>query len=284
MTYYRRILLFVLAAALLAYSCGKKKEAIKDESQAGKQVAQQDLVTDEEIPYKAMIEGAGFEVTVFKKFPSQEQDVKGRVLLYSQKKKKGDGGIIYFKKTGSVVSPAWHWHFDGFTPDSIHAVEINEDGLWDIRVTDSKNNALTFIQEETFTLAAKPREDFIALNGASIPPALPGHELWRCFDGDTATAWQAALEGKMGAALELTVPFGVVEGILIIETAAAHRPKECDVYMGDKKIDELKLENKSGRQLFRLSPSVQGATEIRLVFASSHDKENIVAVAELALK
>lgn len=282
MNYFRCLICLVLIGSVAIFGCGKKKKAIKDEGQVAQQGAQQDVVTDEEIPFKEMIEAAGFEVKVFKKFTAQEQNVKGRILVYAGKK--NTGGVIYFKKTGTIVSPAWHWYFTDFAVDSVDAVELNEDGLWDVRMTDAKNKVRTFIQEETFTLSAKPREDFIALNGTSIPPGLPGYELWKCFDGDTETSWQADLDGKAGVVLEFPVPFGVKEGILSIETSTAGQPKECDVYADGKRIDQLKFEEKAGRQLFRLSEAASGATEIRIVFTASYDDRSRVAVAELGLK
>jgi hypothetical protein len=276
---------FVLAVSLGLGACGKKTSEMKTGGgEQAKQAALEEELTSEESPFRSMIENAGFEITLFKRFPSEEQGIKGRVLLYSEKKRNGDGGIIYFKKLGDTVSPAWHWYLEGFEPESIYAEEINEDGLWDIRVTSGKQRPLTFIQDTDFTLAAKPRDDFLALNGTTDPQPVPDHPLWHCFDGDSATTWDTMLGGGGAVTLKLKEPFGVVDGVLTIETAEENQPKEVDVYAGDKKIDTVKLKAKAGMQVVRLSPSIQGAKDIRLVFKSSYGKDDRVAIAELGLK
>ncbi|MBI4720157.1 MAG: hypothetical protein HY770_02800 [Chitinivibrionia bacterium] len=221
---------------------------------------------------------------MFKKFPAEEQGVKGRVLLYGEQKKNGDGGIIYFKKLGDAVYPAWHWHLKGFVPESIYAEEINEDGLWDIRVTAGKQHTLTFTQGTDFTFDAKPRGDLLALNGTVDPPAVPDHDLWRCFDGDSTTTWETILGEQNKVVLDLVAPFGVAEDVLIVETAEDNQPKEVEAYAGDRKIDTFKLKDKAGKQILRLSPSIKGAKNVRLVFKSSHGKSDRVAIAELGLK
>lgn len=278
----RCLIVFALVAMVVSCSCSKKKESLKDETAASRSVVHKDLASDEEIPFQDMIDGAGFRAQVFKKFPSQEQGVKGRILVYGGKK--DTGGIIYFQKRGSTISPAWHWYFDDFAVDSLEAVELNDDGLWDIRVTDTGGGIHSLLQEQDFTLMARPRADFLALNGTSSPPAEPGHGLWKCFDGDSTTSWRTTFGTDSKATIELRSPFGVRDGILTIGTASPGCPKECDVFADGKRIDQLKLENTTGRQMFRLDESVKGATEIRIVFTAGYDPERIVSVTELSLK
>jgi hypothetical protein len=277
---HRLIVLFLLVIALLIMSCGKEGQKAEPE----KAPKAQQVTSAEEIPFKSFIEGAGFEVTLFEEFPSEEQGIKGRIMAY-RSKAANSGGVIYFKKADDIVSPCWHWFFKDAVPDSVRRAEINEDGLWDIRVVTKNGRRFDFIQGVDFTLLAKPREDWLALNGSCSPPTRPDdYALWKCFDGDSATAYRTSIEGDKGAFIDVSAPFGVREGILTIETTEREQPSNCELYADGKKIESFKLEKKQGKQMVRIPPEVQGAKEVRVVFNKSYDGAGIVKIAEFTLK
>ena len=296
--------LFFLAVfcfmALTGVSCGKsdgdaqetkaktneaaKKQPAKSEGQLqqiAKEAVDEASIDDEWADGRKVIEAAGYVVKEYRSFPAQEITKKGRVLVYTDKKGKESGGVLFVKKTGFQVAPAWHWYFSGMVPDSVVNVELNQDGLWDIRVVSTKGKAETFTQEESFSLFAKERKDWIAMNGSSSAPATHDAAMWKCFDGDTTTAWRSSLSGP--AFLEFDVPFGVADGNLTICTMDSDQPRGCAVYADGKRVEEIELKPVSGRQVIALGQAVRGAKKVRIEFTSAHANASAVAVAELGL-
>jgi hypothetical protein len=287
----RRLVPYVMGgflAAFLTASCGDSDEEAKRKS-AGtlERIAEQalDRVTpEEEIQgVSEMIQSAGYVTKEYVDFPSMETGKKGRVLVYTDKKGKSSGGVIYMKKTGLGVAPAWHWYFDKLVPETVDKVELNDDGLWDVRVSLKGGETLEYLQGESFSMTAGERSDWIALNGASSEPLADEFGLWRCFDGDTSTAWRSS-GGGGEVFVELTAPFGVGEDILALRTWHSDQPRQCTIYADGKKVQQFELEPKSAEQMIRLDDGVKGAKKIRLTFDTIRGGGDVVAVAELRLK
>ena len=172
------IVLALVAASLPIAACSKSDQtddtAGKAESQEKKagglaeiaERAMAEIDFDEEgAGFRHLIEGAGYVPEQYNSFPTQELGKKGRMLLYARKGDKG--GVIYIKKVGEEITPSWHWYFDDAAPKAVEKVDLNEDGLWDLRVETKKGDRLEFIQDESFSLMAKGRDDWIAMNGTS---------------------------------------------------------------------------------------------------------------------
>jgi hypothetical protein len=276
------LLLVFIGIALVLAACGKKKEAAERKPGGKKASARLDKTLKPEGGIREMIEGAGYRLVSYKKFPSEEPGVKGRVAVYRDDDKAG--GVLYIRRTGDFVSEGWHWFFSDLVPDSVSRVEINEDGLWDVEMYFKGGTKKRFIQDDSFTFMAGARKDWLALNGSSSTPVSRDNALWKCFDGDSTTVWRAPLEDEAGAFIELFAPFGVDEGILSVTTADNEQPKQCEIYAGSTKIDDFKLKAKAGKQLVRLSGKIKGAKNVRIVFKSAHGKSRFVSVAELSLK
>ena len=268
---------------LICFSCGKeKKEEFKKQATPVKQEASASGIKGE-VPFRNVIESAGFAVTAFERFPAQEQQPKAWTILYKGSSGNRSGGIIYVKKTKEEVTHHWHWNFTDGIPESVTPIEINEDGLWDMRVVMAGGEIREFIQEDTFTLNAKGRGDWIALNAHATPPVDDDHPLWQCFDGDTASTWRVMSDAPEKPFIEISAPFGVKDGILGIRTIDEDQPKEVEIYVGEKRIDRVKLKRAAGHQLFHLPPDIQGATRVRLVFKSAYSDKDMIAIAGLSL-
>lgn len=285
----------VCVIALTGAACGKEgdqTEQAKSGSEKGakstsavQRIAKQAMATvsidDEFLEGRRLVEAAGFAVKTYEEFPVQEVAKKGRVLVYTDKRKK-QSGVVYLKKTGGEIDPVWHWYFEDMVPDSVVNKEINRDGLWDIRVVFSRGKAVELIQDDSFTLIAPGRSDWIAMNGACSSPLSPEFALWKCFDGDTTTAWKSSVSN--GAFIELAVPFGVQDGVLSLGTLSLDQPDRCVVYGDGKRIGEIEIQPAAGRQMIALDAGVKGAKKVRLEFPSVRGSGGVVAVAEIGLR
>jgi hypothetical protein len=195
-----------LVAALLVASCGKSDEKAESKDRLSRIIKQatEESSLEGEIPdVRQMIENAGYVTQAYVEFPAQELGKKGRILVYTDKRRKSSGGLIYMKKTGAEVAPAWHWYFEDMVPELVEKTEINDDGLWDVRVSSKDGKTVEFVQAESFVLTAAGRSDWIALNGVSSQPVTAGDALWKCFDGDTSTAWRSEFELEPKAASQM---------------------------------------------------------------------------------
>jgi hypothetical protein len=223
-----------------------------------------------------LITGSGYEVKSYEKFPGQPNGKKGRMLLYAAKNGKS-GGAIYMLTSSGSVSPCWHWYFEDVAPKSAHAEELNDDGLWDLRI-ETSSEPLLYIQDETFTLQGKDRFDWIAQNGESSPPTSASNAMWYLFDGDTTTVWRSG-GGSGKAFISIKAPFGVQDAQLHLRPIESDQPATCTLYADGKKVEEIKLEQKAVRQIVALPESVKGKRDIRLEFDGG-----TVSIAELAIK
>ena len=294
-----RLLLFagLCFMAFAGVSCGKSdgqsvqekdkpKQADKTAKSDGplqqiaKDAIDQTSLDDEFADGRRIVETAGYVVKEYKGFPAQEITKRGRVLVYTDKKGKHSGGVVFLKRTGFQVAPAWHWYFEDMVPDSVVNVEINQDGLWDLRIVSTRGKAERFVQGESFSLFARERTDWIAMNGSCSAPVSEDAGMWKCFDGDTTTAWKSSLPG---AFIEFNVPFGVTGGNLSLYTMTSEQPRGCAVYADGKRMEDIEFQPVAGRQVIALGQGVRGAKKIRLEFTSAHANAGTVAVAELGL-
>lgn len=298
MAFGRNLVLFlgVCIISLGSSSCGNesgqdnqsKSKAAGDATKAisigdlAKQAVAPLSIDDEFSEGRKVVEEAGFAVKTYEEFPAQEVAKRGRMLVYEGKRKKHSGGVVYLKKTGAEVAPAWHWYFENMVPDSVIRREVNRDGLWDVRVVFDKGKGVDFTQEDSFTLFAEERSDWIAMNGSSSPPASAEFPMWMCFDGDTTTAWKSRI--SEGAFIEFAVPFGVKEGLLTVGTLSSEQPDRCVVRADGERLEEVKIPPAAGRHVIALGQAVRGATKVRLEFPSVRGGGEVVAVTELGLK
>ncbi len=287
------LLASALAVALILSSCGKKEgETGKGREATGKEAKTDGRLTqvskeamdvaslDDEYPeLRRVVESAGYVVKAYTNFPAEEAGKKGRMLIYTDKGAKQSGGVVYVRKTGSAVAPSWHWYFADMVPDSVVQTELNQDGLWDVRIVSTRGKVQTYIQEQSFTLAGKDRSDWIAMNGTSSPPVSDNFAMWKCFDGDSTTGWKSA---SPGAFVEFDVPFGVRDGILSICPLPSDPPRECTVYADGKQIGKVEIRPVAALQMMTLPDAVKGAKRIRLEFTPAQG--DTVAVAEIGLK
>ena len=166
-------------------------------------------------------------------------------------------------------------------PDSVLRREVNRDGLWDVRIVSSRGEAVEFIQDDSFTLLARQRSDWVAMNGECSPPLSREYPMWKCFDGDTTTVWKSSVSG--GAFIEVLVPFGVEDGVLSFVTLESEQPERAIVYANGKRVEEIEIPHTAGKQVIALGAAVKGATNVRLEFPSVRGNGDVVAVAELGL-
>jgi hypothetical protein len=287
-----KLWLFMMSALLIlsATSCSKKtEEKAAEESprstleEIARLASGATSMEDEQIGVKRKLEAAGYAIRVYEKFPAQTVGADCRVILYADQRGKS-GGVVYVVKSGSALLPVWHWYFDDTVPEAVESVELNDDGLWDVRIKTADGQESTFIQGESFAMTAAPREGWMAHNGVSSTPVSGANEMWKCFDGDSSSTWQSSLAGGQKAFLEVSIPFGVEEGVLAVRPADTGLPQRCTLYADGDKLQDIELKNESSLQMLQLQPSVKGAKSIRLEFDSAHGGGDVVAVAELGIK
>jgi hypothetical protein len=283
-TICRAVSALVIACSVMTLSCGKSKEA-KDT--ADRAVQQADSVLSAAIasaPFKDILEEAGFMITAVKEFPTVETKRAGQVVLYRSTANDRSGGILYFKNEEYRSFPAWHWYFDDGAPNDIQALELNEDGMWDVRITMDGGKEREFLQDEDFTLFAEMRSDWIALNVESSSAADSEYPIWQCFDGHVNTTWRSSLQASGEVYVEFWAPFGIHQGILTIQTVDEDRPRDCELFADGNSIKQFTLEDRAGEQRVQLGKTVQKAVKIRFVVRSSYGKGGSVAIAEFKLE
>lgn len=285
---FRKGFMACLGCCLLAgiVSCSKsddKKDATASLSEIAKSAMNEASPEEETRAVQAMIQEAGFVMKSYGDFPAEELGKKGRMLIYTDKRGKSSGGIIYFRKTGSMVTPAWHWYFGDMVPESVAKVELNDDGLWDLRILSKGGQQLEYLQDQSFLFTGADRSDWIAMNGTCSAPLTDEDALWKCFDSDTSTAWRSSISANGQVFVELSAPFGVKEGVLNVHTLDVQQPQQCTLYADGKKLQVLELTT-DARQMITLNDGVKGARTVRLTFDTIRGGGDVVSVAELALK
>ena len=285
---FTRILITLFLVVLLGLqgACGSKSEENQTEKGKTETVAGTDKKPAAELPLSAVpfateIGDAGFEAVFYTKFPAAMAGEDGRMILYRSAAGGSDGGMIFVQGSGATFKWVWHWYFENMAPAGIRRVELNQDGLWDIRLTPSRGKEMDFIQDESFTLAAGQRRDRIALNGQSSR-SLPDHPLWFCFDKNHNTAWMSKLDSEVF--IEVASPFGLGDGILSIKATQANQPRECLIEADGKEIQSFVLKSTTDEQLVQLEPAARSAQKIRLVVKSCHGETRTVAISELSIR
>jgi len=265
--------MLLIGGLLLLHACGKSNEPKPETSKSEAATTAEPSVTIENAPFVATIAAKGYRVVQAKRFPAQLAARRATVVVYQSSDGKS-GGVLYSQSMPSgpdLVS--WHWLFRDAAPDSIQALELNDDGLWDVRVFMKGGKVQDLIQGRAFTFMGPEREGLVALNGESSAPA----DLWKCFDGDTATVWQTPASG---AFIDIPNPFGLGKGELAVRLAGKDRPTKIGLVAGDA-TQALELAGTSAEQRFKLDPAVMAAPSIRLEIQGAGAN---VAISELEFR
>jgi hypothetical protein len=278
-------LLVLLCAGALA--CGgessqENAEGQKAGSPDAEVAAPSDALPVTSAPFAGELEAAGFETAYYMRFPATVAGKDGRLILYRSASGGKDGGMIFVQDATTRYEWVWHWYFPKISPERAEKTELNQDGLWDIRMYAPGGKRYEFLQDDTFTLAGGGRRDRIALNGESSP-VIPGNPLWFCFDNNHNTAWMAPTGGGEPY-IEFESPFGLKEGILTVKFLPDHQPRLCEIEADGKKIQELELEATTKEQLIQLDAAARQAKRIRIVVKSCHGSGTRAAIAELSIR
>ncbi|MDH4036824.1 MAG: hypothetical protein OEX18_14310 [Candidatus Krumholzibacteria bacterium] len=260
----------VAVAALVAsclYGCGKSSEQ-RTGAAADSTVAVPSAIS-------AALEAKGFKVVQDGPAPSQPAGRKASLVVYRTPDGK-QGGVVYALRPLDLPDErvGWHWYFADAAPDSAALAEINRDGLWDVRIY-FRGRTVEAIQGESFSLLGRERRGMEAMNGAASAPAAS----WKCFDGDSTSAWQSP---RRDAFIDVPVPLGIQRAELDVLLAAEDQPGKITVYADGRKLQTLELSSTIARQTFRLDPDVRTAAEIRLEVEGG--KGDSVAVSELEIR
>lgn len=269
----------LLAASLVVVvaSCGKKSEEGAKTEQTPSRTVSAPSIPLENVTIAKAVEAAGYKPVFYRNFPSQVPGMKAFVLVYRDG---SAGGVLYLQKYGSDERPVWHWYFPENAPDSVAAVEINEDGLWDVRMFVGKDTR-DYVQDQSFTFVARPRDDRVAMNGETSEPVDADGMLWHAFDDDTTTAWRS----KSGDAyVDLPVPLGLEAGILTVQLLSDDQPATVEVSADGKKIKDVDLEPTTDAQEVQLGEPAMGAKMIRLDIKSMRAGADTVAISELGVR
>lgn len=275
----------VIGLTAMTSCSGKKEEKQAEESRSmiedlARQASGMVTIDEEAGPVKSRIESAGYKVVSYEKFVAQELGKQGRLVIYEDGKGKS-GGVIYATVLKATVTPVWHWYFEDDVPSSVTTTELNDDGLWDVRIKTKKGEEHTYLQDQSFTMVGGHPECWMANNGAASQPVSEGSEMWQCFDGDSTTTWRTA---SKGAFIEMRVPFGVANGVLEVRTAQDGQPKSCTVYADGKKLQDVSLEETSSLQRVDLDPKIKGARKVRLEFGPAYGGGDVVALSGVGIK
>ncbi len=232
----------------------------------------------DQAPFQEQFKAAGYQITWFCRFPVQVPEAKGGALVY----RGGDGGgvmIVLDRPHG--YEPSWHWYFKDQAPDSVLALELNDDGLWDVRVFMGDRH-VDLLQDDTFTLTAAAREDQIALNGEVAAGTLPTNPTWMALDGNEFTDWRCPLSAD--PFVEVHAPIGTSKGVLSVRAGVSERPRELVVAVDGNVVKSVVLEDTADEQLVQLqSPPAAGST-IRVSVKSTFADTDTVSIAELGLQ
>jgi hypothetical protein len=262
---------FWLALCAVAACSKSDKTAEKKESPLA-DFANKTMAMDSSAVLVPLLQARGFQLVGTRRMPSQLSAHRGSVAIY----RSADGtrgGLLYMQRSNnSTEGITWHWYFADGAPDSIQAVEINGDGLWDVRVFMAGGTTRDFIQGESFSLLAE-REARFAMNGAAS-----AGDAWKAFDGDTATAWQAP---SREAYIEVPLPLGVAKGEIAVRVASGNHARKLQIYAGDKKVQEVDLQRTSDFQSARLDEAAKDAPALRIVVEGP---DETVAISELEIR
>jgi hypothetical protein len=268
----RIVRLGILVALCVVAACSKSDKETKEKDSALADFAGKTIALDSSAVLIPLLEARGFQLVGTKRMPAQLSAHRGTAAIY----RSADGtrgGVLYMQRSNnSSEGITWHWYFADGAPDSIQAVEINGDGLWDVRVFMAGGSTRDFIQGESFSLLAE-REARFAMNGAAS-----AGDAWKAFDGDTATAWQAP---SRDAYIDVPLPLGVPKGEIAVRVASGNHAHKLQVYAGDKKIQEVELQRTNAVQSAQLDDAAKDAPAIRIVVEGP---DEMVAISELEIR
>ncbi|HET6348728.1 MAG TPA: hypothetical protein VFH88_06550 [Candidatus Krumholzibacteria bacterium] len=280
-----RLAWIALLACVLAMTgtlaCSKKKSAetaansaaTTNEKEKYPATPAEQPLTPDNAPYADTIKSKGFQVVQARRFPAQVDGRRAAVVVY-RAQDGSKGGVLYVRGfPGEAMHPVWHWYFGDAAPDSVAALDINRDGLWDVRVYMDGGKTRDFVQDTDFTFGGADRDGLSAMNGASSKP----EGLWEAFDSDTSTAWTAP---SSGAYLDIPNPLGITNGQLSIRLAGGSRPNKLEIGDGSKTIQSCDLESTAEEQRFQLDPAVKDLPDIRINVEGPGKK---VAISELEI-
>ena len=262
------------------FACSKKdagetaKETATSTGQNAPGSSASQPLTPENAPFASVITGKGYRVVQAKRFPAQVDARRAYAITY-QSNDGNSGGILYVRGFETdAPRPAWHWYFTDGAPDSIAAVDINRDGLWDVRIYMAGGTNREFIQDKDFSFVAPEQDGLFAMNGgASMPDGT-----WKVFDADTSTAWKAPASN---AYLDIPNPLGLKTGQLSVRLAGGSKPQKLEIGDGSRNIQECDLESTREEQRFQLDASVKDLPTIRVTVVGSGKD---VAISELGLQ
>lgn len=252
----KRLLMLCAGLALVA-ACSKSDTPADDKKVSPLiDLVNKTAAADSASSLAPVLEARGFRIVTVQKLPAQLSGRRATAAIY----RSGDGatgGVVYTQRmSNDGEGITWHWYFSDGAPDSINLAEFNGDGLWDVRVFMAGGTTRDFTQGEAFSFMTD-RVSRFAMNGASS-----GSDLWKAFDGDTATAWQSP---SKDAYIELPLPLGVGEGKMRLRVASGSRTAKMAIFSGDKKVQDVALERSRDYQEVTLDPSLQNAPAIRVV-------------------
>lgn len=279
MLYLRRAGLWMVCVLIAVgiSACSKKKEEAKEPE--GKTLSEKianetpppAVVTKDNAPYKSTIEGKGFTIAQAKRFPAQVDARRAAVVVYNSG---GKGGVLYVRGFETEAPrPVWHWYFDNAAPDSIMAMDINRDGLWDVRVFMAGGKTNDYVQDADFSFMGAEHDGLFANNGASSN----AKDLWKAFDADSSTAWTSSANG---AYIDIPNPLGLEVGQLTVREAGGSRPTRLEIGDGTNKLQDCNLESTMEEQRFQLDAAVKALPMIRVTVIG---KGKNVALSELGI-
>ena len=102
--------------------------------------------------------------------------------------------------------------------------------------------------------------------------------MYRAFDADTSTAWQAP---SAGAYLEVPNPFGMETGQLKVRLGGGSRPGRLEIGDGTRKLQECDLDATVEEQRFQLDAAIKDLPTIRINVVG---QGRTVAISELELQ
>ena len=281
------VLFLALSLAWLGTGCGDKSDdANTGDKDTAAEIAgsgpREELPT-EAVPYAPELEEAGFMPVYYKAIPPALAGHLGRMILYRSSTGGKDGGIVYVEELGPRFDWVWHWYFADASPRTLERVEINKDGMWDIRIHTTDGKQFDIIQDEEFILSAGARDDKMALNGSCSEP-LEGYPMWQAFDGSDRTSWQSGFKGGDNPFIEVLLPLGLTDGILSLTLLTTNQPKEIEIRADGKKVQTIELKAKERSHLIQLDPAVKTAKRIRLEIKSCHGGSGTAAIAEISIR
>jgi hypothetical protein len=261
---------------VVALGCAKKdkgaEQAAKTDSTAT--TPANAPLTPATAPYASVITGKGYTVVQARRFPAQVDARRATVVVY-RASDNARGGILYVRGfQDDAPKPVWHWYFSDGAPDSVMAIDINRDGLWDMRAFMVGGTTRDFVQDADFTFRGAEHDGLVAMNGASSAP----DGLWKAFDADSSTAWKAP---SSRAYIELPNPLGVKAGQLTVRLAGGSRPDKLEIGDGTQKLQEVDLAATAEEQTFQLDAKVKDLSTIRIDVVGTGKS---VALSELTLQ